>query len=271
MTKWLSAVGIGVARPAGTARVPAWQIYQQNQAKLFETINARFPFADVIFKTADDKELMPWDNCRSLQVNWEQYTRTNPDLHQRAEELAAEFADTLQVVRAVTGDFNLGVMQVPLVLDNIYCLQYQNVELDRRFTSEVLRNMTFILNYLCYRTREGHALLRAMSSNLFNLVFRHLDAVVGGDERLKWLMLSAHDTNLINVLPILGLTNSQCLEQRFRGKPEHDNCEPYPLFASNLIVELHSINNQYVIKINYNGEYKTLAPGSTQISYVDWK
>lgn len=115
-----------------------------------------------------------------------------------------------------------------------------------------------------------------MNSFVFNFWIDHFDNVINGaDNKLKYLMLSAHDSNLGYVLPGLNITNYRCIVDIFHnGKTEDLNCFPGPKFASNLLLELHQDEdtNEYYIMIDYNGEYVNLCEKkSTKCAYEEFK
>jgi len=44
-----------------------------------------------------------------------------------------------------------------------------------------------------------------------------------------------------------------CVVREFLSGVNDPNCESAPQFGGNLIFELHEINNEYFVKIKYNG------------------
>ena len=74
--------------------------------------------------------------------------------------------------------------------------------------------------------------------------------------KLKWLMLSGHDANLMSMMVGLNITSYQCLlDKYFKNQTSELNCYPRPYFASSLIIELHEVDQEILIGIKFNGEY----------------
>ena len=75
--------------------------------------------------------------------------------------------------------------------------------------------------------------------------------------RLKWQMLSAHDSNVASLQTALNITSAECLYDEYRGRgDQHLQCKVPPRYTANLIMEFHESEDQTeFVKVRYNGEY----------------
>lgn len=84
----------------------------------------------------------------------------------------------------------------------------------------------------------------------------------------QWIIYSAHDTTVSNMLAAMNMTNVECIYEAFlKNLTENtDTCiSKYPLFTANIIFELYEEDDKSKsIKIRYNGEYR-------KIPFCDWK
>lgn len=114
------------------------------------------------------------------------------------------------------------------------------------FSSELRENATFLTSLSWNFLYDQPELLRAMNTPFLNQLLAYTNPVVQGNNTngLKWVMFSAHDTNVHLVSAALNFTSIDCLlNQRFPDRfPNVDtyyNCETYPRFTASLIFELH--------------------------------
>lgn len=77
--------------------------------------------------------------------------------------------------------------------------------------------------------------------------------------KLKWQMLSAHDTNVALISANLNITNHECQTQKHQNIHNYLQCEKPPRYTANLILEFHEneTKDQFV-KARYNGKYAFL-------------
>jgi len=128
---------------------------------------------------------------------------------------------------------------------NLQCDRY-NGRYVPSFSEEALRNAT-LLDSLSWNFRYGEpSLLRALNTPFISQLLAYIQPAASStyNNPLKWVMLSAHDTNVHLVSAALNITSSDCLlaerfPEHFPNVPEFFNCEQYPRFTSSLIFELH--------------------------------
>lgn len=91
----------------------------------------------------------------------------------------------------------------------------------------------------------------------------------------KWMMYSAHDSNVILTMRALNVSNYQCLMEMWKTKSTSAlNCHYRPSFASSFIFELvkKDTPNTYSIKVKYDGEYvKLCEKDSIECDYSEFK
>ena len=116
-------------------------------------------------------------------------------------------------------------------------VNYFDKEINRRFSNTIV--FDFILNVIDKKFKK---------SQPFN--------------QTKYVLIGAHDINLIHLMIGLNFTSSECIYSVFyNSTTKFLNCETiYPSFASNIIIELHQNNKtkEYFVKVAYNGVYKYL-------------
>lgn len=106
--------------------------------------------------------------------------------------------------------------------------------------------------------------LKLANTNVMRKLITQLDGIYFNNSTnpsLKWVMLSAHDTNLLVHMPFLNLSSSDCqFERYFNGSTSALNCNNYTTFASNIIIEMlqNDTTAQFYIRIRYNGRYQYL-------------
>lgn len=124
-----------------------------------------------------------------------------------------------------------------------------------------MKNLTFLNDYMCYFNLRYNVTLGLLNTIDIKMLVDQLDGIYYNTTttpNLKWMMLSAHDTNLATHMPVFNLTSADCIyDLFFKGRTDALNCNPYPPFAANLILEMHKQDNSndYDIKIRYNGKY----------------
>lgn len=90
----------------------------------------------------------------------------------------------------------------------------------------------------------------------------------------KWTLLSGHDTNVLPILIFLNITNSSCLEDKWKNRnlQKYVNCEDGPDYAASLLFELYQEQERVKIKIKYNGKYVNLCDRKEDSClYSEWK
>jgi hypothetical protein len=95
---------------------------------------------------------------------------------------------------------------------------------------------------------------RLMSDGVARDLMDGLQAVVDGKSKLKFRMFSGHDTGLWNHMLRYNLTDEQCLLDQIVNGTTPRPCEDMPDFASSFLYELAKKNNQFYVRILYNGQ-----------------
>ena len=95
----------------------------------------------------------------------------------------------------------------------------------------------------------------------------YMNNAISGESDLKWFMISAHDTNLVEIMPALNISSVECISDLFYyNKTDIYNCESFPPFASSLIIELYEVTDEYYnVKMKYNGVYQSMCDSEYKI------
>lgn len=141
-----------------------------------------------------------------------------------------QFNGTFETLDQILNSTFVSLGTIGLVYDCLIVDIYQNRPIPY-IPPAIWTNMTFLMNYM-----DTFYYMFDVTRNLLNtLPFRKLidtlDGVYYGTSQnpnLKWVMLSAHDTNLLIHMPFLNLSSSQCqFEKYFNGSTDALNCNNY--------------------------------------------
>lgn len=211
--------------------------------------------------------LRPWDSrvC-PIVSDWcnEQYAT------KEYKELNDELSETMSNVAEMIGysKTNMTLWKLHDIFDVFQNDIYAGKSLPEKF-AVYEKNMTYNYDVLPYLAIFGSVKQkRYLSHPLFKEVLALLERKIQGKDQRKMIMFSAHDITLINILAGLNYTSYECLIEGWnKGRVFEKTCKVYPTYASNLIIELHQNenNNEYSVKIRYNGEYLQ------EYSYNDFK
>lgn len=182
-----------------------------------------------------------------------------------------EFKDFFNIVAKIVNDSdasNLNINKVAKYASDLYCDMAEQNPLPEGLSEDVWKAMAFFKELETQYIDVGHEMQRKLlATHFFNLISLYVNKKIENDPnfKLKYIMLSAHDSTLSPFMAALNLTSWQCVYQRFKNGSldEFDNCvQGHPLFASQIIIELHSRKKKgekkFYVKILYNGEKMNL-------------
>lgn len=193
-------------------------------------------------------------------------------------DLNEKFSSILNEAKEIfNSSENLTLSSLGTITVDVQCDILQNNPLPEALTERLLKNMTFLkgldVQYVDVGTDEERKLL---GTPFFRGVQQYFQSKIEGKEPLKYVVFSAHDTTLQPFMAILNLTSWNCLLDEIDGKEIKGNCVPgYPIFASQIIIELHSEENKtlknYYVKVIYNGvEMKLCESDETYCSFEEF-
>lgn len=96
-------------------------------------------------------------------------------------------------------------------------------------------------------------LQRLISDGIARKIVAGMETFISGKSHVTFRMFSGHDTGMFANLLRFGMTNEDCLLQKLQGK-KVENCEDVPEFASSFLYELNKKNDQYFVRMLYNGK-----------------
>ena len=91
--------------------------------------------------------------------------------------------------------------------------------------------------------------------------------IEGKDEVRKFSVYMGHDSNIVPLLMFFELTSPECIEMKWKNQTVKGVCAEAPPFAANMIFELHEENNEYNVKIRYDGYYLKAYEGKEEWPY----
>lgn len=69
-------------------------------------------------------------------------------------------------------------------------------------------NLSFVRDFQGYWDMDCAEYGKLINANMFGTWVEYMENTIAGKSDLKWLMLSAHDSNLEKVLPSLNITST---------------------------------------------------------------
>lgn len=123
---------------------------------------------------------------------------------------------------------------------------------------EAFKNITYVFTMNLFYTYYGSDIQRkVIPTPMLKEILSHLQSKVNNETLKKFVLFSGHDTTLGYLYTALNITNYECHYELWRtNNTNYVNCEPYPAYASNLIIELHEENEgEFFIKLKVNGKY----------------
>ncbi|KRX05924.1 hypothetical protein PPERSA_01002 [Pseudocohnilembus persalinus] len=177
---------------------------------------------------------------------------------------------------------NLSIKDFPGLWDNIMC----NVNAGLYVPEELLpgyklyNDVNYVSNIHSFMYMDDLTLRKLANFNLINQYLKYLDSAYNGNTSFRWYMVSASDTNLQYVMPLLNITSIDCImEQYDSGTYSQLNCQQKPRFATSMMIELHEnddmqdkVSDKYYVKIKFNGVYQNLCGQKNQYcAYTEFK
>lgn len=107
---------------------------------------------------------------------------------------------------------------------------------------------------------------RISTSGIFRRVRQEFEKKIHDENyEMKYFGMSGHDSNISPILMSLGMASVDCLMEELKNGPTPGKvCEKNPGYASNLIWELSKQEEQYLVRVLYNG--KAIFDCSSEIS-----
>lgn len=159
------------------------------------------------------------------------------------------------------------ISRVSKLTTNIYADIFRNNPIPEGLTQEIWNNMTFIKGLERQFVDVGSEIQRKfMGTPLFKEIKKYLIEKIDNPKlELKYVLFSGHYLTLTPIMAGLNITSWECLIDKFNGISNSKlNCEEgYPIYASQILIELHSIlnednNKEYFVKVIYNGKEMNL-------------
>jgi len=96
---------------------------------------------------------------------------------------------------------------------------------------------------------------RLFSTPILNEIMRQFSGKIKGTNKYKFVAFSSHDTTLFPLISALNFSSWECLLENYRRNSTSAlNCEDYPGFTSNIILELYKEGKEYYVQAMFNGK-----------------
>lgn len=126
------------------------------------------------------------------------------------------------------------------------------------FTGEYARELAYIYTLDLYINLFFTDLqLRTTSSGFFEATLNNIHRAIKSKD-VQWVIYSAHDTTVANMLAAMNLTNAACIYESFQKGDDYnsDKCIPdYPGYSASIIFEVYEDTDKTTntFKIRYMG------------------
>ena len=165
--------------------------------------------------------------------------------------------------------------KISSLYDTLTVDRYLGRPLPEKITEDDYLNMRH-LHYWFNYFKINFNLTKAVNTGKLKRIIQDFDGRINNitGQVLKWTFLSAHDTDISGMLLDLNVSSSQCVQELYRrGKTDALNCDPGQEYASSIIFELHSDDDEeFYVKIRHDGKYVYLCEQkNTVCPYEQWK
>lgn len=190
----------------------------------------------------------------------------NKENNELLEKINQDYHEVFVKVGKIMGIDNCDLNKLFRVMDGFMTDIFENKNIPSIIDSDLWQKMKFLYN-IYWHLNYFYSIESKRFSNtmLFNYILSNFDQKIknGTDfQNKKFVILGAHDINLIHLMIGLNLTNAECIYSHFhQNLTKEVNCELiYPSFASNILFELHKNdeNHEYFVNIAVNGKYRNL-------------
>jgi len=184
----------------------------------------------------------------------------NKENNEILEAIAEDYHETFAKLGKIMGIEKFDFDKLFRIMDGFSTDIFSNRNLPSEIDDKLWPKLKFLYSLywpLSYFSKELNQ--RFSNTEIFDYILNVLHSKVQSSPpflNTKYIMLGAHDINLIHLMIGLNISSADC-----QDSSKYMNCETmYPSFASNLIIELHKHNktNEYFIKLAFNGVYMNL-------------
>lgn len=122
-------------------------------------------------------------------------------------------------------------------------------------TESVMDKMKYVFGiYYINAKYTNDGIKKLYTSKMSQDIIKNFEDKIAGTNKLKFLGLSGHETNVVPYMMGYGLTSEECLIKKLNDEPVTGICEGSPEFAANFIWELSKKEGKYFVRVLYNGK-----------------
>lgn len=167
---------------------------------------------------------------------------------------------TMNLIAQIAKHFNLSEPDIwagSALADMLITNHYENIPSPFNVTygSKEWYDIQFLGDWLITYVFTGPVkALQLMGYPLFARMFDLLDGKLNGTFNKSFVLLSAHDVNVLTMLAVFDTVTADCLRDVYLGKVNSSLCV-YPGYSANVITELYNDTATPYVKFKYNGVY----------------
>lgn len=122
-------------------------------------------------------------------------------------------------------------------------------------TESIADKMKYIFGIYYINAKYTDINIRKLYTTKMSLdIIQNFEMKIKGENKLKFLGLSCHESNIFPYMMGYDLISEECLVKKMKGEPVQGVCEGSPEFASNIILELTRNGNDHYVRVLYDGK-----------------
>ena len=250
------------------------------------------PFPIHTVNRSQDLLLRNYGYCRGAR---EQYKKVGEGKTEESKLFMQDFKETLAITKLFLNETNIKFWEMPSFEDTMISNEFKgltNLSVEGKLSKEFRHNLTFLFNVRPFVFYSDEELNRAMNAPLSEFIQKRFASTIelGGVAKEKFILLSAHDTTLQQIIAGFNITNWKCMYEMFKQQrekllakdfegvkqllnAERDNCEyNFTGYASHILLELHrGEDGNHFVKFILNGREKKICEGKNDCAWEAFK
>ncbi|EGR32672.1 hypothetical protein IMG5_074820 [Ichthyophthirius multifiliis] len=164
-----------------------------------------------------------------------------------------------KIAKSIKTNQKFNIQNITKLYDVILCQKYMGY--DYEISQQEFDTIQYLKAYSKLLSTFKTENCKLIITPYLQFLVQQFDSKIKNQNYHKFIVSSAHDSQILPLMVILNLINLDCVYNDFNHNKK--SCEIIPSFSSNLIFELYqNEQDNYVIMVKYNGQYVNLPCGS---------